>query len=158
MKTILEKIAASVKDVVPGNLLSFSKEDLKILDELEAGRKFSKEQAIAVLVSEIALCDLEFDKKEYDYLFSYFKATYGLKDGQIRNLIQQGTMLMANLQTTEQFAEHLVEVMTLEERTSLVKMVSGLIKADDVEHGFELYLFERLERLLGVNPPRESSS
>ncbi len=149
MKSILDKLGKTIKSSSPG---LFSKDEKTLLDELGAGRKVTQEQAIAVLVSEIALCDLEFDKREYEFLFEYFKSKFGLKDGEIRNLIQQGTLLMANMQTTELFAQHLVNTMSSEEREELLVMVKGLIHSDEIEHGFELYLFDRLERLLGFEP------
>jgi len=158
LKNILSKIAEKVANVVPEKLFNLSKEDEKLLDELGAGRKVTKELAIAVLVSEIALCDLTFDKREYDYLFSYFKDRFALKDGEIRNLIQHGTQVMASLQTTEQFAQHLTETADETERKDLLAMVKGLISVDHLEHGFELYLFERLERLLGFKNSSENSS
>ncbi len=158
MKNILTKIADKVASVFPGKLLNLSSEDEKLLDELGAGRSVTRELAIAVLVSEIALCDHSFDKREYDYLFSYFKEHFGLQDGEIRNLIQHGSLLMASLQTTEQFAQHLMDTSNEAERKDLLNMVKGLISVDHLEHGFELYLFERLERLLGFKKSPEDSS
>ncbi len=158
MKNILSKIAEKVAKVFPGKILNLSAEDEKLLDELGAGKQVTRELSIAVLVSEIALCDNSFDKREYDYLFSYFKEHFGLQDGEIRNLIQHGTQLMASLQTTEQFAQHLLDTTDETERKDLLDMAKGLIEVDHLEDGFELYLFERLERLLGFKKSPEDSN
>ncbi len=125
-------------------------EDRKVLRELSTKDEVQTSQAIAVLLAEIAMIDQEFDDREYGYIFKHLEEAFDLDQNEIKNLISYGARLIENLQSTEVFSNHLKETLSAEERKELLKVINGLIKADGVEHGFEVFLQDRLKLTLEV--------
>ena len=128
----------------------FTLADRQILRELGATDEITTSQAIAVLLAEMAMIDQNFDEREYGYIFTHLEKHFDMSQDEAKHLIKYGTSLISNLQSTELFAKHLREALGDEERSKLMKVLEGLIQADGVEHGFEVYLRDRLKNTLEV--------
>jgi len=129
----------------------FTLEDRKILRELGATDEITTSQAIAVLLAEVAMIDQNFDEQEYGFIFTHLEKHFELTQKEVKGLIEYGSSLISNLQSTELFSKHLKENLSLEDRNKLMNVLESLIQADGVEHGFEIYLKERLQTTLEVS-------
>ena len=128
----------------------FTLEDRKMLRELGATDEITTSQALAVLFAEVAMIDQDFDEREYGFIIKHLGDNFSLEPKEVKGLIAYGTTLIENLQSTEQFTSHLRQNLDSEQRSKLLDVINGLIFADGVEHGFEVYLRDRLKKTLEI--------
>ncbi|HMO19069.1 MAG TPA: TerB family tellurite resistance protein [Oligoflexia bacterium] len=132
-------------------------EQKKLFDSFSISDEIPLPKAYAMLLVDVALIDNKFDKKEYDYIFNYFRTKFHMEEHEIRELISMCNALISNMRSTEAFAEFLSKELDLEERRRLLNTLTGLIKSDGIEDGFELYLKSRFSKLLDLDESKKAS-
>ncbi|MCB0358018.1 MAG: TerB family tellurite resistance protein [Bdellovibrionales bacterium] len=154
MKDVLGTLGSQIRGVF--RRLS-GQRDLVLLRDLASSDVPPKERAIAALFCELALIDQQFHQKEYEFIFSFFRSRFGLEEREIRELVQQATAAIKNLQSSESFAVQLRETLPESERREVLAAIDDLIAVDGDEDGYELYVRGRFEQLLGLAPAADGS-
>ena len=144
---ILEGLSDVVKPVVSRQVRT---ENQEIIAALNNNEEITIELAVAVLLVDLAMIDQEFDSREYKYISATFKELYGLQDEDIANLIKQSKNYLAQMRGTSTFASYLKDNVPEEQRVQIGKAISGIIKVDGVEDGFEIYFKNKISALLEV--------
>lgn len=108
------------------------------------------ELALAVLLVDLASCDQQFDADEYRTIAAGMQRVFGTAPNDVRKLVSQARLVLANLRGTSAFADLLREQLSVEERQAIMAVVDEVVAADGREDGFETYLRHKIGDLLGV--------
>jgi len=133
------------------------------LDGLEAKESSSKrteksagpsrrdlEVALTVLLVDLAGSDQSFEQKEYYIIQNGLKRMFGTAKDEVKGLVNQAMLVLANLRGTSQFAKLLSENLEVQQKVALLEVIDGLIDSDGKEDGFEVYLRNKYAKLLGI--------
>lgn len=108
------------------------------------------ELAMTVLLVELASCDQNFDQNEYDLIVSGLKSVLGTERTNVSQLVNQANLALANLRGTAQYGDILRENLRESDREAILEIVEKIINADGKIDGYELYVRNRLAKMLGL--------
>ena len=143
----LEEFTSIVKPLISKKVSSSNGE---LISALSDDGEMSTELAIAILLVDIAMIDQEFDSREYSFIVNKFQSIFEISQEDVKKLITQAKNYLGQMRGLSGVTEQLKESLTEEELAKLGQTISGLIKADDNEDGFEIYLKNKLSKTLDI--------
>ena len=131
-----------------------SRKERSAYDELLGGlgisNELSKELAYMVVLVSMATIDNQFDPKEFSFIFTEMEKRFNLSRDQIERTIKQVELMIATAGGTQFIFEHIRKNFSEADRSQLLEMVQGLVRADNLIDGFESYLTETYRKQLGL--------
>jgi len=111
------------------------------------------EQALTVLLVELASCDQNFDTNEYNLIISGLKRIFGTDRNQVTMLINHANLMIASMRGSSGYGSLLRENLSIPQRQNILEIVEEIIAADGRIDGFELYVRNKIAELLGLPKP-----
>ena len=111
------------------------------------------EQALAILLVELASCDQNFDTNEYNIIISGLKRIFGTERNQVTALINQANAMIASMRGSSGYGVLLRDNLSIPQRQNILEIVEEIISADGRVDGFEIYVRNKIAELLGLPKP-----
>jgi uncharacterized tellurite resistance protein B-like protein len=115
--------------------------------------KSELEFALTVLLVELASSDQNFDTSEYNIIVSGLKRMFGTDRTQVSTIISQATAALANLRGSSSYGQLLKENLSKTQRENILEIVADVISADGQIDGYEIYVRNKIAKLLDLTPP-----
>ena len=107
------------------------------------------ELALTVILVDLASSDQKFEPQEYQIINAALYRLFGTPRDKVQKLVNQATLVLANLRGTTRYAELLRDHLDLEHKQLIIQMMDDLILADGEQDGFEIYLRHKFLDILG---------
>jgi uncharacterized tellurite resistance protein B-like protein len=106
------------------------------------------ELATAVLLVELASCDENFEPREFQTIVGGIQRIFGTKADEIRKLIHEAKLAIANMRGTDKFAELLRDNLQAEQKKLIFDVIDEVIRSDGIEDDYEVFLRNKFTRLI----------
>ncbi len=126
------------------------KNDKLIETELKKENLKRYQQALAVVLVDIALVDNEFDYAEHAFIFNALAEQFNLTKDQLYKLIEEAESLVNESNDIDSYGTILRDLISSEECESVMHTLDQLAKIDNNRSHYESKLRQRYEKLLGV--------
>lgn len=125
-------------------------EDRQFLLSLGDNDQYSLPLACAVLLSDVAQIDGNFDFSERRYLYRVLESELGLSSFEAEEVVKQAKSILASGRGSSSYAEYAKKEFSLEQRQKIFRLVQGMVAADSVTDDFEKYIEFRIKAALGL--------
>lgn len=130
-------------------ILSLPKEKKLIKAQKEENLK-RYQQAMAVVMVDIALVDNDFSYAEHGFILSKLSDKFGLDKDRRYALIQEAEAIVHESKDIDSYGKVLRDLISCDERESIIHTLDQLSYIDNERSTYETKLRQRYERLLAV--------
>jgi uncharacterized tellurite resistance protein B-like protein len=122
------------------------KKELKRLEESASRQEL--EQALTVLLVELASSDQNFDQEEYQTICMSLKRLFNTDRSEARRLINQANTILSQMRGTTVFAYLLRDNLEKSEREVIADIIDELVATDGEVDDFEIFHRERIKSII----------
>lgn len=108
------------------------------------------EFALAVLLTDLASCDQNFDQREFECIVGGMYRVFGTRRTEVEALVNKAKVTLSDPRGINRFIETLRDSIDATQRRMIKEIIDETIQADDVEDGFEIYLRNKFYSMLGI--------
>ena len=95
------------------------------------------QEALAVVLVDVAMCDQEFSSSEYHQIADGMHRMFGTQKNDSQKLIHQAKLVLGNMRGCSRQAEILKTTLSDSDRAVILEIIDNIIAADGKEDGYE---------------------